>query len=1497
MTMNMNMNMGMRMGKGSIAVISIIVFILLVIPGVSSTALAAPEPSRDGIDGNADIDVGTDVDAGVDAEGVCRTRQAFTHTVFAEDLTGTWCGNCTSASETLKAIYQSGDYPFYFVSLIEDKNDDAHSRCVDDYNLEGYPTVEFDGGYREVIGAQTNESNYRSAIEDCGVRTTPAIDLEINAVAGGGATINVTTEVTNNGTTAYNGTLRVYMTEIVSRYLDADGNNYPFGFLDFAIEQAVTITPNSTATYQTDWDGAANSDADGNDFSDIAMDNIMVLGAMFNSEGVIINRSGDPPTEFTAYYVDEAVGATVTNDTQEDVNHPPSIEPIEDQTTPANATYQFQPTVLDPDAGDTHQFNLTTNATFLTIDPSTGEVSGEPAAADIGFYWVTINVSDENGSADAETYRLTVTEASADPPRVVASNPAADETGVPIDTIITVDFDREMDDSTFVASNPPAAPYFDDDPDSVFLFDLQKAYELDWTNQMEWESNVQQMLEPLTLTTQPTQLGITPVNDLENGVEYTVALTDAITDISGVPLETEFLQPIPGMPMIQINASYWNFTTVAEPLGVETTTPGDGLEDIDTEPTISATFNKALDETTVTDTNIYLRDSTGAYVDITVTLEDGDTTVAIEPAAPLAYGEHYTATISTVITDIDGTSLNDDLSWSFTVRPAPLTIVSVNPAPDADDIERDAFITARFARNIDPDTIAGEYTLEGPMGTVSVNHSYSASTATMTLQPQQPLDYETTYTVTLGDGIADRSGWRLDNDEDDQPSPYSWSFSTVSLPLNITATDPVHGAEDIPIDTVLEVSFNTGVDERTLVASTTVTLTTAAGSAVSGTLSYLNATHTMTFTPATDLDYETEYRMTIDSEVTDLNGAPLDMNADGVADEYEWSFTTALEPVAVVETEPESDATDVDATINPSITFNKPLIPTALDRLNFSLKPVAGGAGISGELRQQNRMVQFVPDDELEYDTAYRFTAEAGIRATDGAVLENEYAFEFTVADITEPEDWTADDYAQSYTDMENDLIEYALQDGAVDVARGDDDDVDLLSITSQRSDDKLQLRITVAGNTNSDAQYMVYFVPGTHSQPTIDTEGGSTLPAGYIPTTHHFTLTSTAGTLVGGSAGTSVSTSGSTMTILIPLTDLLDVPSGYGIFVAAQKVGVERSIVIDYAGSGAQTPMLAGDDTDTEEENEAGGLLGMGETVDYALIAALIAIIVVVLLIFIFRKRKTEEEPMGGAAPAPGEVGAEIGAEPGPAGGPAPGAAPTGEGEAGYYPEGEEGYYPEGEGEAGYYGEGEEGYYPADEGEAGYYGEGGEGYYPADEGEAGYYGEGEEGYYPDGEGEAGYYGEGEEDYYPDGEGEAGYYGEGEEGYYPEGEGEAGYYAEGEEGYYPEGEAEDGYYDGTMPAAGYEPAEEVAETEELEELEEEWEEYEDEDYDDFEDEGLDDLFAPIEDEGPKYSVEEPLFREEEEPIEDIKEMEPLDEADEELDEGEEDLDDLFGPIE
>jgi len=69
----------------------------------------------------------------------------FTHTVFVEEVTATWCSYCPAMDNALYNIYKSGDYPWYYVALVYDMNSQAESRR-NDYNISGIPTAFFDGG-------------------------------------------------------------------------------------------------------------------------------------------------------------------------------------------------------------------------------------------------------------------------------------------------------------------------------------------------------------------------------------------------------------------------------------------------------------------------------------------------------------------------------------------------------------------------------------------------------------------------------------------------------------------------------------------------------------------------------------------------------------------------------------------------------------------------------------------------------------------------------------------------------------------------------------------------------------------------------------------------------------------------------------------------------------------------------------------------------------------------------------------------------------------------------------------------------------------------------------------------------------------------------------------------------------------------------------------------------------------------------------------------------
>lgn len=238
---------------------------------------------------------------------------AFTHTVFAEESTATWCPNCPNAAEALYSIYNSSEYPFYYVAFVYDQSKLAVNRMWGHYRGMAFPIVFFDGGYNQTVGSastpQQTEQLYRPVIEKAGARTVRPLEATTNVTGHGNAKLDITVTVKNTGTKPYIGILQSYVTEIVSRWINQKGHPYHFGFLDYAMKKIIYLSPQKTQTYTVTFDGAAQH---GNlTFADIVDSNIMVISTVSHWLPHVVAKEQYVGTHL-AFYVDQAAGSKVS---------------------------------------------------------------------------------------------------------------------------------------------------------------------------------------------------------------------------------------------------------------------------------------------------------------------------------------------------------------------------------------------------------------------------------------------------------------------------------------------------------------------------------------------------------------------------------------------------------------------------------------------------------------------------------------------------------------------------------------------------------------------------------------------------------------------------------------------------------------------------------------------------------------------------------------------------------------------------------------------------------------------------------------------------------------------------------------------------------------------------------------------------------------------------------------------------------------------------------
>jgi hypothetical protein len=209
--------------------------------------------------------------------------------------------------------------------------------------------------------------------------------------------------------------------------------------------------------------------------------------------------------------------------------------------------------------------------------------------------------------------------------------------------------------------------------------------------------------------------------------------------------------------------------------------PSAGASNVDPAAPVKATFDTALDRSTISAQSFTLTKSGGAAVAAMVSYDEATKTATLTPAEPLDNLGSYVARVSTGVRSEDGVALESPVSWSFTTASdPPPTVMQTSPASDATQVSGLLPVRATFSQALDPATVTGQtFSLEGPGGAaVPASVTYDNATRTATLQPTAALAASATYTARLTTGIRNTRGTAL-------PSAVTWSFTTSSCPCQL----------------------------------------------------------------------------------------------------------------------------------------------------------------------------------------------------------------------------------------------------------------------------------------------------------------------------------------------------------------------------------------------------------------------------------------------------------------------------------------------------------------------------------------------------------------------------------------------------------------------------------------------------------------------------------------------------------------------------------------
>jgi uncharacterized repeat protein (TIGR03803 family) len=137
--------------------------------------------------------------------------------------------------------------------------------------------------------------------------------------------------------------------------------------------------------------------------------------------------------------------------------------------------------------------------------------------------------------------------------------------------------------------------------------------------------------------------------------------------------------------------------------GVIGVSPARGATNVPLTTTLSATFNNAMDASTITPSTFTVSNG----VTGTVTYDPSTRTATFTPSAGLSYGITYTATITTGVKDSTGDTLPQNYTWTFTTAAAPSGSASPVSTGGGGTSGPKCFIaTAAYGSYLDPHVVA-----------------------------------------------------------------------------------------------------------------------------------------------------------------------------------------------------------------------------------------------------------------------------------------------------------------------------------------------------------------------------------------------------------------------------------------------------------------------------------------------------------------------------------------------------------------------------------------------------------------------------------------------------------------------------------------------------------------------------------------------------------------------------------------------------------------------
>jgi hypothetical protein len=597
---------------------------------------------------------------------------------------------------------------------------------------------------------------------------------------------------------------------------------------------------------------------------------------------------------FTAAFTPNTNPPTVVNTSPENtLSQVPTNTPVE-----VLFSEPIQPTSIG-------QITLNTGGNAVAVIPSFTDANqlltltpALPLLANTSYKITIAGVKDTAGNQMTGTVANTFTTGATfdlNPPSVVLSDPAPDTIGVGTNVAPRVQFSKRLNPLSIVSSSNEVY-----NQGSVQLLNSATGAFVPVT---------------VSLSSDRTTATLTPTSPLTPNTQYELYVGESANyyDVAGNI----------GIPY----TSYFTTNSGADTTSttVSTISPVNKQTSVPVNAQIVAVMSDSIDPTTVTNSSITVTPSGGSAIAGTVTLASDGVTLTFVPGATLTKQQLYNVSVggfNDVQSNPVQTFASSFTSGNIMYGSSSFTLVSTNPANEANNISVTSPVTITMSNQIDPASVNTQ-NVEVAYGSNSVAGTYTVSGAAITFTPLTPYPANATMNMFVN-GLMDLAG-------NIASGIAGGSFTTASTadttPPTVTIT-PANGTANLGLNTQVVLTFSESINPATISRSTVNLLNGDVPLNPAISISADNRTVVLNSSSAT-LPAGATITATASHLITDLSGNAL---ADTTS--QFTTMTSVTSGPSVVSSRPTNGATNVPAstvvTLFTSAPMNAGTIPGAL---------------------------------------------------------------------------------------------------------------------------------------------------------------------------------------------------------------------------------------------------------------------------------------------------------------------------------------------------------------------------------------------------------------------------------------------------------------------------------------------------------------------------------------------------------------------------------------